>query len=167
MLGIARLGEAYEKAVPGYDRRRHRAGHRGRPQRRGGHQRLPPDHAGLRRPSGRPTSGRAPLTSTREVPGRDRRGGAGVYKDVNNGVYQAGFATSQRAYEAAYGRLFKRLDWLSDRLAGQRFLVGDTITEADVRLFTTLARFDAVYHGHFKCNRSEAERDAGAVGLRA
>jgi glutathionyl-hydroquinone reductase len=78
---------------------------------------------------------------------------AAVYEDVNNGVYRCGFATSQRAYEKAYHRLFARLDWLSDRLAGQRYLVGDTITEADVRLFTTLARFDAVYHGHFKCNR--------------
>ena len=76
-----------------------------------------------------------------------------VYRDVNNGVYEAGFAGSQRAYEAAYTRLFDRLDWLSDRLANQRYLVGDSITEADVRLFTTLARFDAVYHGHFKCNR--------------
>jgi putative glutathione S-transferase len=78
-----------------------------------------------------------------------------VFKDVNNGVYAAGFATSQRSYEKAYHRLFDRLDQLSDRLAGRRFLVGDTITEADVRLFTTLARFDAVYHGHFKCNRSK------------
>jgi putative glutathione S-transferase len=77
----------------------------------------------------------------------------GVFRDVNNSVYQAGFAASQEAYERAYGRLFDRLDQLSDRLAGQRYLVGDTITEADVRLFTTLARFDAVYHGHFKCNR--------------
>jgi putative glutathione S-transferase len=76
-----------------------------------------------------------------------------VYRDVNNGVYRCGFASSQEAYEAAYETLFARLDWLSDRLAGQRYLVGDTITEADVRLFTTLARFDAVYHGHFKCNR--------------
>ncbi len=78
-----------------------------------------------------------------------------VYRDVNNGVYAAGFASSQASYESAYVRLFTRLDWLSDRLADQRFLVGDTITEADVRLFTTLARFDAVYHGHFKCNRSK------------
>jgi putative glutathione S-transferase len=77
----------------------------------------------------------------------------GVFRDVNNGVYRAGFAGSQEAYERAYGRLFDRLDRLCDRLAGQRYLVGDTITEADVRLFTTLARFDAVYHGHFKCNR--------------
>jgi putative glutathione S-transferase len=76
-----------------------------------------------------------------------------VYPDVNNGVYRCGFASSQDAYAAAFARLFARLDWLSQRLAGQRYLVGDTITEADVRLFTTLARFDAVYHGHFKCNR--------------
>ncbi|GAA3544418.1 glutathione S-transferase C-terminal domain-containing protein [Amycolatopsis ultiminotia] len=80
-----------------------------------------------------------------------------VFRDVNNGVYQAGFASSQEAYEQAYRALFDRLDWLSQRLAGQRYLVGDTITEADVRLFTTLVRFDAVYHGHFKCNRQKLE----------
>jgi len=78
-----------------------------------------------------------------------------VFTDVNNGVYRCGFAGSQEAYERGYDRLFARLDWLSDRLAEQRFLVGDTITEADVRLFTTLVRFDAVYHGHFKCNRQK------------
>ncbi len=78
-----------------------------------------------------------------------------VFKDVNNGVYRCGFASSQKAYEKAHARLFSRLDWLSDRLTQQRYLVGDTITEADVRLFTTLARFDPVYHGHFKCNRSK------------
>ncbi|QUQ72154.1 glutathione S-transferase family protein [Kutzneria sp. CA-103260] len=78
-----------------------------------------------------------------------------VYRDVNNGVYRAGFSSDQDSYEKAYRRLFDRLDWLSDRLAGQRYLVGDTITEADVRLFTTLARFDSVYHNHFKCNRSK------------
>lgn len=76
-----------------------------------------------------------------------------IFKDVNNGVYRCGFAGSQESYARAYEQLFARLDWLSDRLAGQRFLVGETITEADVRLFTTLVRFDAVYHGHFKCNR--------------
>ena len=76
-----------------------------------------------------------------------------VYRDVNNGVYEAGFSASQRAYKQAYHRLFDRLDRLSERLERQRYLVGDTITEADVRLFTTLARFDAVYHNHFKCNR--------------
>ena len=79
---------------------------------------------------------------------------AEVFADVNNGVYRCGFAGTQAAYEKAYDRLFGRLDLLSERLSGQRYLVGDTITEADVRLFTTLARFDAVYHGHFKCNRS-------------
>jgi glutathionyl-hydroquinone reductase len=78
-----------------------------------------------------------------------------VYTEVNNGVYRCGFAGSQQSYEAAYERLFTALDWLSDRLGGQRYLVGDTITEADVRLFTTLARFDPVYHGHFKCNRQK------------
>lgn len=78
-----------------------------------------------------------------------------VFSDVNNGVYRCGFAGSQQAYALAYDRLFARLDWLSERLTTQRYLVGDTITEADVRLFTTLARFDPVYHGHFKTNRSK------------
>jgi glutathionyl-hydroquinone reductase len=78
-----------------------------------------------------------------------------VFADVNNGVYRCGFATSQSAYDAAYDRLFARLDWLEQRLSGQRYLVGDQLTEADVRLFTTLVRFDAVYHGHFKCNRNK------------
>ncbi len=78
-----------------------------------------------------------------------------VFQDVNNGVYRCGFAGSQRAYDKAFTRLFDRLDWLSERLREQRFLVGDTITEADVRLFTTLVRFDSVYHGHFKCNRQK------------
>jgi putative glutathione S-transferase len=78
-----------------------------------------------------------------------------VYEDLNNGVYRCGFATTQAAYEEAYGKLFARLDWLSERLATRRYLVGDAITEADIRLWPTLARFDAVYHGHFKCNRSK------------
>ncbi|WP_370962877.1 glutathione S-transferase family protein [Amycolatopsis sp. cg9] len=78
-----------------------------------------------------------------------------VFTDVNNAVYQCGFARSQEAYEHSYRKLFARLDWLSERLADRRYLVGDTITEADVRLFTTLVRFDAVYHGHFKCNRQK------------
>ncbi|HEX8209316.1 MAG TPA: glutathione S-transferase family protein [Longimicrobium sp.] len=75
-----------------------------------------------------------------------------VYQGVNNGVYRTGFAASQEAYDAAVHTLFARLDWLEERLAGQRYLVGGQLTEADVRLFTTLARFDAVYVGHFKCN---------------
>ncbi|WP_026924005.1 glutathione S-transferase family protein [Glycomyces arizonensis] len=78
-----------------------------------------------------------------------------VYTEVNNGVYRAGFAGSQRAYERAYERLFAALDWLEERLADRRYLMGETITEADVRLFTTLVRFDPVYHGHFKCNRNK------------
>ena len=76
-----------------------------------------------------------------------------IYDEVNNGVYKAGFATKQDAYEDAFDALFARLDALEERLSGQRWLVGDRFTEADVRLFTTLARFDAVYFGHFKCNR--------------
>jgi len=76
-----------------------------------------------------------------------------VYTDVNNGVYRCGFSGSQEGYEKAYRQLFAALDRLSERLEGQRYLVGDTITEADIRLFTTLVRFDPVYHGHFKCNR--------------
>jgi len=81
--------------------------------------------------------------------------GAGVYEDVNNGVYRCGFASTQAAYEEAYRKLFARLDELSERLATRRYLAGDTITEADVRLWPTLVRFDAVYHGHFKCNRNK------------
>ncbi|MDX6362357.1 MAG: glutathionyl-hydroquinone reductase [Streptomyces sp.] len=77
---------------------------------------------------------------------------AGVYEDVNNGVYRAGFAHSQEQYEEACAGVFRRLELVADRLADRRYLVGDTITEADIRLFTTLVRFDAVYHGHFKCN---------------
>jgi putative glutathione S-transferase len=77
---------------------------------------------------------------------------ARVYDNVNNGVYRCGFATSQEAYEEAFGTLFETLDWLERRLASQRYLAGDRITESDWRLFTTLVRFDAVYVGHFKCN---------------
>ncbi|MET8267646.1 glutathione S-transferase family protein [Micromonospora arida] len=80
---------------------------------------------------------------------------AEIHTDVNNGVYRCGFATSQQAYDEAFRTLFTRLDALSERLSGQRYLMGDAITEADVRLFTTLVRFDAAYHGHFKCNRNK------------
>ncbi|MBL4639533.1 MAG: glutathione S-transferase family protein [Kordiimonadaceae bacterium] len=75
-----------------------------------------------------------------------------IYNTVNNGVYRAGFATTQAAYEDAVGPLFATLDQLEDLLSQQRYLVGDALTEADIRLFTTLVRFDAVYVGHFKCN---------------
>ena len=78
-----------------------------------------------------------------------------IYDTINNGVYKAGFATTQEAYNQAYYELFDSLDWLEERLSKQRYLVADKITEADWRLFTTLIRFDAVYHGHFKCNRQK------------
>jgi putative glutathione S-transferase len=77
---------------------------------------------------------------------------ARIYDAVNNGVYKAGFAATQEAYEAAVVPLFQTLDWLEEHLRSRRFLVGEQPTEADWRLFTTLVRFDAVYHGHFKCN---------------
>lgn len=77
---------------------------------------------------------------------------ARVYDTLNNGVYKAGFATTQEAYDEAVIPLFETLDWLEERLAQSRYVVGDTLTEADIRLFTTLLRFDLVYHGHFKCN---------------
>lgn len=76
-----------------------------------------------------------------------------IYGTVNNGVYKAGFATTQKAYEAAVAPLFDSLDWLDAHLADNRYLLGEQLTEADWRLFTTLVRFDTVYHGHFKCNR--------------
>ena len=78
---------------------------------------------------------------------------ARIYDTLNNGVYKSGFATTQSAYEAAVYPLFDTLDWLEDRLSKNRYLMGDQVTEADWRLFTTLIRFDPVYHLHFKCNR--------------
>ncbi|MDO8402087.1 MAG: glutathione S-transferase family protein [Pseudomonas sp.] len=75
-----------------------------------------------------------------------------IYPAVNNGVYRAGFATSQQAYEEAFDDVFAELDRLEQLLGANRYLVGEYLTEADIRLFTTLIRFDAVYHGHFKCN---------------
>lgn len=76
-----------------------------------------------------------------------------IYRNVNNGVYKVGFATGQEAYEEAFTALFDTLDELENRLSRQRYLVGNTLTEADWRLFTTLVRFDPVYVGHFKCNK--------------
>lgn len=80
-----------------------------------------------------------------------------VYNDINNGVYRCGFATRQAAYEQAYHQLFNALDTVEELLSRQRYLAGPQITEADWRLFTTLIRFDSVYHGHFKCNRQRLE----------
>ncbi|MCF2571897.1 glutathione S-transferase family protein [Brevibacterium sp. UCMA 11754] len=76
-----------------------------------------------------------------------------IYTEINNGVYRCGFAGSQESYEAAFDRLFAALDTIEERLSSSRYLMGGSITEADVRLFTTLVRFDPVYFGHFKCNR--------------
>lgn len=78
---------------------------------------------------------------------------ARIYDTVNNGVYKSGFATTQSAYEDAVAPLFESLDWIENILSKNRYLLGEQITEADWRLWTTLVRFDAVYHGHFKCNR--------------
>jgi len=75
-----------------------------------------------------------------------------IYRTVNNGVYRAGFATAQDKYEEAVTELFRTLDWLEKRMAKRKWLCGKQFTEADVRLFTTLVRFDAVYYSHFKCN---------------
>ena len=155
VLGIHWLREAYEKAVPGYDRGvtvpaivdvpsgavvtsdfRHIT--------------LDMEHewTAYHRPG-------APDLYPERLRDEIEEVAALVYHDVNNGVYRCGFATTQAAYDGAYQRLFARLDWLGERLTTRRYLVGDTITEADVRLWTTLARFDAAYHGHFKCNRNK------------
>ena len=83
---------------------------------------------------------------------------ARVYDTLNNGVYKAGFAATQSAYEEAVRPLFETLEWLEQRLSSRRYLCGDEVTEADWRLFTTLVRFDCVYHGHFKCNLREGRR---------
>ncbi|MCQ4303317.1 glutathione-dependent reductase [Stutzerimonas frequens] len=82
---------------------------------------------------------------------------ARIYPAINNGVYRAGFATTQDAYEEAFDDLFRELDWLERRLDKQRYLTGEYLAEADWRLFTTIIRFDAVYHGHFKCNLRRIE----------
>jgi putative glutathione S-transferase len=76
-----------------------------------------------------------------------------IYDTLNNGVYRCGFATTQAAYDAAVGPLFDTLDWVEARLARNRYVMGDRLTEVDWRLFPTLLRFDSVYHLHFKCNR--------------
>jgi glutathionyl-hydroquinone reductase len=88
-----------------------------------------------------------------------------VYDTVNNGVYKCGFATTQEAYEEHFEALFKTLDMLEKRLASQRYLVGDRLTEADWRLFTTLVRFDPVYVGHFKCNLRRIEDYPNLMGF--
>jgi putative glutathione S-transferase len=153
VLGIERLREAYEARVPGYERGITVPAlvdvPTGQVVTNDFHQLtldLSTQWRAHHRP-GAPDLYPEPLRDEIDEVNRD------VFTDVNDGVYRAGFAGSQAAYERAYRALFDGLDRLSARLSGQRYLVGDTITEADVRLFTTLVRFDAVYHGHFKCNR--------------
>ena len=90
---------------------------------------------------------------------------ARIYDTLNNGVYKCGFATTQAAYDAAVHPLFETMDWLEARLADNRYLMGDAVTEADWRLFTTLIRFDPVYHLHFKCNRKTGDRLPEPMGL--
>ena len=90
---------------------------------------------------------------------------ARIYDTVNNGVYKAGFATTQDAYDAAVYPLFESLDWLEERLSENRYLMGDRLTEADWRLWTTLVRFDPVYHLHFKCNRKRLVDYPNLVGF--
>ena len=87
-----------------------------------------------------------------------------IYPAINNGVYRAGFATTQEAYQEAYREVFAELDHLDAHLAENRYLLGEQLTEADIRLFTTLIRFDAVYHGHFKLNRQRLEDFANLPG---
>ncbi|MBW3618919.1 MAG: glutathione S-transferase C-terminal domain-containing protein [Actinobacteria bacterium] len=155
VLGIARLREAYEAAVPGYERGI-----------------TVPAIVDI--PTGQVVTNDFPtitLDLSTQWTAHHRKGAPDlypehlrdemdevmqeVYRDVNDGVYRAGFAGTQTAYDEAYRQLFARLDQLSERLRDRRYLMGGTITEADVRLFTTLVRFDAVYHNHFKCNRSK------------
>ncbi|NWJ70908.1 glutathione S-transferase C-terminal domain-containing protein [Pseudonocardia sp. ICBG1122] len=151
VLGIEYLREAYEKAVPGYDE-------------------------GVTVPamvevaSGKVVTNEYALLErdlSTEWRGLHRDGapdlwtdpeaideiGKGIFHDVNNGVYKCGFASSQRAYDRAYDALWSRMDELSEHLSTRRYLVGDSITQADIRLWVTLVRFDAAYHGHFKANR--------------
>ncbi|WP_372626580.1 glutathione S-transferase family protein [Arsukibacterium sp.] len=88
-----------------------------------------------------------------------------VYNNINNGVYRCGFATSQQAYEEAYSQLFTALEQVETILSKNRYLTGNLLTEADWRLFTTLIRFDAVYHGHFKCNKQRLEDYPNLAGF--
>ncbi|MBP2370514.1 glutathione S-transferase family protein [Pseudonocardia parietis] len=153
VLGIEYLREAYEKAVPGYDEG----------------VTVPAmvdvdsgkvatnEYAALERDLSTQWRGfhrdGAPDLWPEQYRDEIEELGKGIFHDVNNGVYKCGFASSQAAYERAYRALWARLDALSGHLSTRRYLVGDTITQADIRLWVTLVRFDAAYHGHFKANR--------------
>ena len=153
VLGIEYLREAYEKAIPGYDEGvtvpamvEVASGKVVTNEYAELERDLSTQWRGLHRPGAPdlwPAEHRDEITAL----------GEGIFHDVNNGVYKCGFASGQAAYERAYAALWARLDALSSHLATRRYLVGDTITQADIRLWVTLARFDAAYHGHFKANR--------------
>ena len=157
VLGISHLKQAYEKAVPGYERgitvpaiidlESGEVVTNDFPQ-------ITHDLFFEWREHHRPDAPDLwPAAQREEMEQVMRR----VFTEVNNGVYRCGFAGSQETYDDAYVRLWTAMDWLEERLAERRFLMGDAITEADVRLFTTLVRFDPVYHGHFKCNRNKLD----------
>ena len=153
VLGIEYLREAYEKAIPGYDEGvtvpamvEVASGKVVTNEYAELERDLSTQWRGLHRPGAPdlwPAEHRDEITAL----------GEGIFHDVTNGVYKCGFASGQAAYERAYAALWSRLDALSSHLATRRYLVGDTITQADIRLWVTLARFDAAYHGHFKANR--------------
>jgi putative glutathione S-transferase len=155
VLGIHWLREAYEKAVPGYDRGVTVPAVVDIPSGAVVTSQFLHITLGLESEWSRYHRAGAPDLYPDALREEIEEVSAPIYRDVNNGVYRCGFAASQQAYDEAYQALFAQLDRLEERLSTRRFLVGGAITEADVRLFTTLVRFDAVYHGHFKCNRNK------------
>ena len=156
MLGIERLQEAYFARVPDYPRGITVPAIVDVPTGAGGHQRLRADDARPVDASGRPTTATARPSSTPSTCAtRSTRWPSWCSPTSTTASTGAASPAARTPTSRPTRQLFARLDWLTDRLADQRYLVGDTITEADVRLFTTLARFDAVYHGHFKCNRQK------------
>ncbi len=152
VLGIEYLREAYEKAVPGYAEGASPSPRWSRWPRA----RSSPTNTRCWSGTCPPSGGSSTATAHTDLwtdPEAIEQIGKGIFHDVNNGVYKCGFASSQRAYDRAYDALWSRMDELSDHLSTRRYLVGDSITQADIRLWVTLVRFDAAYHGHFKANR--------------
>ena len=154
IFGASELERILCQGAARLQRPRHRAGALGQEDEHDRQQRIVRNHPHVQQRL-RWRSARPRATIIRATCSRDRRAQRAHLSTVNNGVYRAGFATTQEAYEEAFRALFETLDWLEARLAGQRFLIGERLTEADWRLFTTLIRFDPVYFGHFKCNLRE------------
>ena len=144
------------RTLPRLPARHHRADNRGRSKRQSGDERLQlhgprlPNRVDRIPPPRRPN-----LLPPKEQREETEAINDLLFRRLNNGVYRAGFSASQDAYEEAYDDEFEVLDWLEDRLANHRFIMGEHITETDIRAYTTLIRFDAVYHGHFKTNRNK------------